>query len=88
MVHKLFTEFNRSMESNINQYLNMYVVNNNYIQEYTSSKRPWKSKAFLITRKFCKNYLARISINCFVASSEEILLQTAYSLAKRPKACS
>lgn len=34
MVHKLFTEFNRSMESNINQYLNMYVVNNNYIQEY------------------------------------------------------
>lgn len=34
MVHKLFSEFNRSMEHNINEYLNMYVVNNNYIQEY------------------------------------------------------
>ena len=34
MVHKLFSEFNRSMAHNINEYLNMYVVNNNYIQEY------------------------------------------------------
>ena len=34
MVHKLFTEFNRSMEANIHQYLNMYVVDNTYIQEY------------------------------------------------------
>ncbi len=34
MVYKLFNEFNRSMEANINQYLNMYVVNNDYIHEY------------------------------------------------------
>ena len=34
MVNKLFTEFNRSMETNIDQYLNMYVEGNTYIQEY------------------------------------------------------
>ncbi len=34
MVNKLFTEFNRSMEENINQYLNMYVADNTHIQEY------------------------------------------------------
>jgi len=34
MVTKLFEEFNIRMERNINQYLNMYIENNNYIQEY------------------------------------------------------
>lgn len=34
MVQKLFSEFNQSMEANINQYLNMYVVSNDYIQEF------------------------------------------------------
>ncbi len=34
MVNKLFTEFNRSMETNIDQYLNMYVENSSHIQEY------------------------------------------------------
>ena len=34
MVDKLFNEFNRSMEANINQYLNMYVVGSTHIQEY------------------------------------------------------
>ncbi len=34
MVDKLFNEFNRSMEANINQYLNMYVVGSSHIQEY------------------------------------------------------
>ena len=34
MVHKLFDEFNKRMEQNIYQYLNMYVENNNVIQEY------------------------------------------------------
>ena len=34
MVQKLFEEFNSRMEQNINQYLNMYVKNNNTIYEY------------------------------------------------------
>jgi hypothetical protein len=34
MVYKLFDEFNLQMEQNIHQYLNMYVQNNNYIQQY------------------------------------------------------
>lgn len=34
MVNKLFDEFNIRMERNIHQYLNMYVENSNYIQEY------------------------------------------------------
>lgn len=34
MVAKLFDEFNVQMEQNIHQYLNMFVKNNNYIQEY------------------------------------------------------
>ncbi len=34
MVHKLFDEFNRRMEQNINEYLNMYVKNNYSIKEY------------------------------------------------------
>lgn len=34
MVLKLFDEFNRKMDKNIRQYLNMYVKNNNYIQTY------------------------------------------------------
>ena len=34
MVYKLFDEFNKRMEQNIYQYLNMYVENNNVIQEY------------------------------------------------------
>ena len=34
MVNKLFAEFNRSMETNIDQYLNMYVEGNSHIQEY------------------------------------------------------
>lgn len=34
MVKKLFDEFNVRMERNIHQYLNMYVENSNYIQEY------------------------------------------------------
>ncbi len=34
MVQKLFEEFNRQMENNIHQYLNMYVANNQIIQEY------------------------------------------------------
>ena len=35
MVKKLFEEFNVNMEKNINQYLNMYVVGNDYIQQYS-----------------------------------------------------
>ena len=34
MVQKLFEEFNSRMEQNINQYLNMYVKNNNTVYEY------------------------------------------------------
>ncbi len=34
MVQKLFEEFNVRMEQNINQYLNMYVKNNNTVYEY------------------------------------------------------
>jgi hypothetical protein len=34
MVHKVFDEFNRRMEQNINEYLNMYVKNNYSIKEY------------------------------------------------------
>ena len=34
MVQKLFEEFNTRMEQNINQYLNMYVKNNNTVYEY------------------------------------------------------
>ena len=34
MVKKLMDDFNTSMEKNINQYLNMYVVGNSHIQEY------------------------------------------------------
>ena len=34
MVNKLFDEFNAKMESNIYQYLNLYVVNNSVIQNY------------------------------------------------------
>ena len=34
MVTKLFDEFNLRMERNIHQYLNMYVQDSNYIQEY------------------------------------------------------
>ena len=34
MVYKLFDEFNRRMEKNINEYLNMYVMNNYSIKEY------------------------------------------------------
>lgn len=34
MVRKLFDEFNRRMEQNINEYLNMYVKNNYSIKEY------------------------------------------------------
>lgn len=34
MVQKLMTDFNNSMEKNINQYLNMYVVGNSHVQEY------------------------------------------------------
>ncbi len=34
MVYKLFDEFNKRMEQNIYQYLNMYVENSNVIQEY------------------------------------------------------
>ena len=34
MVYKLFDEFNRRMEQNINEYLNMYVKNNYTIKEY------------------------------------------------------
>jgi formate dehydrogenase maturation protein FdhE len=34
MVQKLFEEFNTRMEENINQYLNMYVKNNNTVHEY------------------------------------------------------
>lgn len=34
MVYKLFDEFNRRMEGNINEYLNMYVKNNYSIKEY------------------------------------------------------
>lgn len=34
MVPKLFDEFNLRMERNIHQYLNMYVQDSNYIQEY------------------------------------------------------
>lgn len=34
MVQKLFEEFNVRMEQNINQYLNMYVKNNNTVFEY------------------------------------------------------
>lgn len=34
MVQKLFEEFNTRMEQNVNQYLNMYVKNNNTIYEY------------------------------------------------------
>lgn len=34
MVYKLFDEFNMRMEQNIQQYLNMYVKNNNAITEY------------------------------------------------------
>ena len=31
---KLFDEFNRRMEKNINEYLNMYVMNNYAVKEY------------------------------------------------------
>lgn len=34
MVTKLFDEFNIRMERNVHQYLNMYVENSDYIQEY------------------------------------------------------
>ena len=34
MVQKLFVEFNSRMEQNVNQYLNMYVKNNNTVYEY------------------------------------------------------
>ena len=34
MVKKLFDEFNVRMEKNVHQYLNMYVENSDYIQEY------------------------------------------------------
>ncbi len=34
MVYKLFDEFNKRMEQNINEYLNMYVKNNYTIKEY------------------------------------------------------
>ena len=34
MVIKLFDEFNRKMDKNIRQYLNMYIKNNSYIQTY------------------------------------------------------
>lgn len=34
MVTKLFEEFNKKMTQNIHQYLNLYVINNNYIQSY------------------------------------------------------
>ena len=34
MVYKLFDEFNIRMEQNIQQYLNMYIKNNNAITEY------------------------------------------------------
>ena len=34
MVYKLFDEFNRRMEQNINEYLNMYVKNNYSIKKY------------------------------------------------------
>ncbi len=34
MVYKLFDEFNKRMEQNINEYLNMYVKNNYSIKEY------------------------------------------------------
>ena len=34
MVIKLFDEFNRKMDKNSRQYLNMYILNNNYIQTY------------------------------------------------------
>lgn len=34
MVQKLFEEFNSRMEHNIHQYLNMYVANNQVVQEY------------------------------------------------------
>lgn len=34
MVTKLFDEFNNRMTQNIHQYLNMYVKNNDHIQEY------------------------------------------------------
>lgn len=34
MVYKLFEEFNRQMEQNIHQYLNMFVEKQNYIREY------------------------------------------------------
>ena len=34
MVQKFFEEFNVRMEQNINQYLNMYVKNNNTVYEY------------------------------------------------------
>lgn len=34
MVTKLFDEFDVRMERNIHQYLNMYIENNDYIQEY------------------------------------------------------
>lgn len=36
MVRKLFDEFNRRMEQNINEYLNMYVKNNYSIKEYNN----------------------------------------------------
>lgn len=34
MVYKLFDEFNRRMEQNIHEYLNMYVINDYSIKEY------------------------------------------------------
>lgn len=34
MVTKLFDEFNIRMERNVHQYLNMYIENSDYIQEY------------------------------------------------------
>lgn len=36
MVYKLFDEFNRRMEQNINEYLNMYVKNSYTIKEYNN----------------------------------------------------
>lgn len=34
MVTKLFEEFNKKMTQNINQYLNLYVINNNHVQSF------------------------------------------------------
>ena len=34
MVEKLFEEFNARMQMNINKYLNMYIADSQYIQDY------------------------------------------------------